>query len=209
MNIFGLFGFKKKWLVILFFALLLRSIFIDFYELPTATMEPNYNNGMVVFANKISYNLILPFSNKTLFKTGQPRRGDVVVYFSEESNAPLISRVVGLPKDQVTVLEDGWYIVNNQELTKKFIASDASDMEGLDAQVFFRNLEGSVGYKVKKHFEKNGNAFQRYFPNRTFVLEENQYFVASDNIDLSHDSRNKGPIEHKNLLGKIITDPEP
>lgn len=78
------------------------------------SMEPNFHDGDYLFISKQSY------------RTGEPARGDVVVFKSEltDENGKdklLIKRIIGLPGETIDVFDDQVYI-NGQLLVEDYTA---------------------------------------------------------------------------------------
>ena len=59
---------------------LLRTFFIGNFLIPTASMTPTLPVGDFIFVNKTAYGIRAPFTNKTIIKMGEPKRGDIVVF---------------------------------------------------------------------------------------------------------------------------------
>ena len=75
------------------------------------SMTPTLQNGEYILVNKLAY------------KTGQPTRGDIVVFiFPVNPQEDLIKRVIGLPGESVSV-HNGIVKVNGVALTEPYIAA--------------------------------------------------------------------------------------
>ena len=75
------------------------------------SMNPTLQDGEYILVNKLAY------------KTGDPHRGDIVVFvFPVNPEEDLIKRVIGLPGESVSV-QDGVVTVNGVPLTEPYIAS--------------------------------------------------------------------------------------
>ena len=76
------------------------------------SMNPTLQNGEYILVNRLAY------------KTGQPERGDIIVFsFPADEGQDLIKRVIGLPGETVKI-GDGIVIINDQELQEPYIAQD-------------------------------------------------------------------------------------
>ena len=62
-------------------ALVLKLFFFDFIIARGHSMEPAIRDGSVLIVSRISYGLQLP-SNKYLVRWGQPKKGEVVVFYT-------------------------------------------------------------------------------------------------------------------------------
>jgi signal peptidase I len=76
------------------------------------SMNPTLQNGEYILVNRLAY------------KTGQPERGDIIVFsFPADEGQDLIKRVIGLPGETVKI-GDGTVTINGQELREPYIAQD-------------------------------------------------------------------------------------
>src|SRR5438094_9373165 len=94
--------------LVLFVVLMIifRSAVADWNDVPTGSMKPTILEGDRIFVNKLCYDLKIPFTRIHLSTWGNPRRGDVVVFFSPADEIRLVKRVVGLPGDQIELREN-------------------------------------------------------------------------------------------------------
>ena len=75
------------------------------------SMRPTLQDGEYILVNKLAY------------KTGEPKRGDIVVFiFPVDPHEDLIKRVIGLPGETVSV-HNGVVKVNGAPLTEPYIAN--------------------------------------------------------------------------------------
>ncbi len=76
-----------------------------------SSMEPSFHTGEFVIVNRLAY------------KFGLPEHGDVVVFhWPRDPSQEYIKRVIGLPGNQVKVV-DGQVYVNDQVLVEPYIAA--------------------------------------------------------------------------------------
>ena len=54
-----------------------------------------------MIANRIAYDIRVPFTDVILKQVGEPQRGDIVTFSSPADGLRLIKRVIGLPGDVV------------------------------------------------------------------------------------------------------------
>ena len=102
-------------------AVLIRSLFIQPFYIPSSSMEPNLLIGDRLFVTKYSYGYSrhsFPFSppifNGRLFNN-KPKRGDVIVFKTPADNrTDYIKRLIGLPGDEIQFINGELYINNNQ-----------------------------------------------------------------------------------------------
>ena len=79
----------------------IRSSLADWSDVPTGSMKPTILEGDRVFVNKLAYDLKVPFTTRHVAEWSNPRRGDIVVFFSPYDGKRLVKRVVGLPGDTI------------------------------------------------------------------------------------------------------------
>jgi len=76
------------------------------------SMIPTLQNGEYILVNKLAY------------KTGQPNRGDIIVFrLPGDETQDLIKRVIGLPGDTVHI-SDGAVTINGAKLQEPYIAQN-------------------------------------------------------------------------------------
>ena len=115
----------------LIIAIIIRSIFIQPFYIPSSSMEPNLLVGDRLFVTKYSYGYSkhsFPFSppifdNRILFS--EPKTGDVVVFKTPADNrTDYIKRLVGLPGDQIQFIDSNLFINNSEILKSKISETD-------------------------------------------------------------------------------------
>src|SRR6185503_7337921 len=101
---------RTLWPVLLA-VLLFRSFVFEPFRIPSESMMPGLIDGDFILVSKFSYGLRLPLTDTLLLPTGEPRRGDVIVFRSpSEPDVNLIKRLVGLPGDHVAVRNNQVFI---------------------------------------------------------------------------------------------------
>ena len=110
----------------LIIAVLIRSIIIQPFYIPSSSMEPNLLIGDRLFVSKYSYGYSkhsFPFSPKIFngrLLFNEPKRGDVVVFKTPQDNrTDYIKRVIGLPGDKIKIVNGAIYLNNNLIVKKK------------------------------------------------------------------------------------------
>ncbi len=208
--------FSKKFIIenikTLFYALIIaiiiRSLFIQPFYIPSSSMEPNLLVGDRLFVTKYSYGFSkhsFPFS-PPLFNgrimNNNPSRGDVVVFKTPADNrTDYIKRLIGLPGDQIQFIDTNLYI-NNTEVLKSRISKNEIIFCGKQKIKVFSFEE--ILPNGKKH---NTVYLQNFtFDNSDkFLVPKDHYFFLGDNRDCSKDSRfltSVGYVHKDNLVGK-------
>src|ERR1700722_2677396 len=72
----------KSLLLIVFILTAVRSAIADWNDVTTGSMNPTIVQGDRVFVNKLAYDLKVPFTTWHLEQGGDPKRGDIVVFYS-------------------------------------------------------------------------------------------------------------------------------
>jgi len=193
----------KEWRTFLLFVLLLftfRSTIADWSHVPTGSMKPTIMEGDRILVDKLAYDLRFPFMHWRLKTWGEPKRGDVVVFPSPETEELYVKRVIGLPGDSIS-MKDNQLIINNKPLTYKIddknVADVLNDEDKKDFVVIHEALQGSPHeIMVSRHYRTVASTFA------TRVIPADQYMVLGDNRDNSKDSRFIGLIDRWRIRGK-------
>ena len=115
----------------LIIALIIRSLFIQPFYIPSSSMEPTLLVGDRLFVTKYSYGyskhsfpFSIPILNKRIiFK--EPKRGDVVVFKTPVDNrTDYIKRLIGLPGDKIQFIDSNLHINNSEILKSRISLSD-------------------------------------------------------------------------------------
>ncbi|HEX3141984.1 MAG TPA: signal peptidase I, partial [Rhizobacter sp.] len=106
-----------------------RVAVADWPKVPSSSMEPTLRVGDYLLVNHLAYGPRLPFTN-TAIETGQPQRGDVVVFrYPLDVSTFYVKRLIGLPGDVVR-FQDGVVSVNGETQPPVML----SDGSGADAR---------------------------------------------------------------------------
>jgi len=110
------------WAGLIGLVLVFRWLIMEPYSIPTSSMEPTLHGdprflrGDRIAVNKLVYGPRMPFMQKRLFRLGEPKRWDIVVFHSPDPKAAhptLVKRVVGLPGERIHIA-DGKIHVNGK-----------------------------------------------------------------------------------------------
>jgi signal peptidase I len=185
---------------ILLLVLVFRSFLFEPFKIPSGSMIPTLLIGDFIVVNKFSYGLRLPVLNKRFLSTGEPERGDVMVFrFPEDERINYIKRVVGLPGDTVTYRNKILFI-NGEPVPQD--DEGAWVGEGLN-----RNMPGRRPMLRMEHLGEQAHTILVHpdLPQRetqSWTVPEGHYFTLGDNRDQSLDSRAWGFVPERNLVGK-------
>lgn len=95
-------------LVAVILALIIRQFLFFKIMVPTASMYPTIKDNDQIIVTRIY--------NKNSLK-----RGDILVFKSDELNEELIKRLIGLPNDTIKIDEDGSVYVNGSKLNQSYV----------------------------------------------------------------------------------------
>lgn len=208
-----LLDFGKFLLCFALIVLLIRSLFISSFNIPSESMQPRLLIGDYLVVNKAAYGWTkhsLPFSwplipGRILGRT--PERGDVVVFKHPLDNVDYIKRVIGLPGDRIQLV-DGVVRINDVPVPRRHVADlvipatenmvEASFGNPCFRPVFEEMRDGQLFCRYPQYVERLPNG--RTYPvldltisdaDTTGVYEvpEGSLFLMGDNRDRSFDSR--------------------
>jgi len=192
----------------LIIAIIIRSLLLQPFYIPSSSMEPNLLVGDRLFVTKYSYGYSkhsFPFSpnffNGRILST-EPKRGDVVVFKTPADNrTDYIKRLIGLPGDEIQFIDGNIYI-NSSQILKTLVKSADNVYCGNDkikVNFFDEKLPNGKTYTSAY---RSDQSFQN---SDKFIVPENHYFFLGDNRDCSKDSRflsAVGYVHQDNLVGK-------
>ncbi len=189
-------------------AILIRSLLLQPFYIPSSSMEPSLLVGDRLFVTKLSYGYskhsfpfsLGPIKNRIFFS--EPKRGDVIVFKTPADNrTDYIKRLLGLPGDKLQFIEGNLYL-NNVEILKSKIKYNSKIYCGkskVETNVFKEKLLNGREYLTTYYV--NGS----YENSDEFIVPPDHYFFLGDNRDCSKDSRflsSVGFVHKNNLVGK-------
>jgi signal peptidase I len=198
----------KTLIYALIIAIIIRSLLIQPFYIPSSSMEPSLLVGDRLFVTKFSYGYSkhsFPFSPKIFegrFLFNEPERGDVVVFKTPADNrTDYIKRLIGLPGDRVQFIDQNLYINNSEILKSKISSKDKiycgkTTIEVIMFEELLPNKKKHISVYLKDH------SFQNSDP---YIVPIDHYFFLGDNRDCSKDSRfltSVGYVHKDNLVGK-------
>lgn len=212
-----------SWTKLILLILALRWLLIEPFTIPTGSMEPTLHGSMEYFkgdrvaVNKLAYGVRIPFTEKLLFKTWEPKRWDIVVFRTTEAEPAagtlqrlknwalptiLIKRVVGLPGERVHI-SGGKVYVNGAPLTLP---------DTMPPVHYTSNVPGAGDYTVREvrpgQFEvvraDNTMKYGILDDDAYSLIPSDAYFLLGDNSGSSKDGRFFGWVPREHLLGRAF-----
>lgn len=158
-------------------AILITVFIFHFYRVDGISMENTFQDHNLLIVEKLGKT-----EASILRKDYLPKRYDVIVFKepSYSTSEELVKRVIGLPGDTVEIKN------------KKIIVYNAKNPGGFEADKFLPYYSRSV---AEDYQAENGLKFE---------IKKGEVFVMGDNRPNSDDSRLYGPIQTKNIVGKVI-----
>ena len=188
-------------------AILIRSLFLQPFYIPSSSMEPNLLIGDRLFVTKYSYGYSkhsFPFSPSIFAGRkfySKPMLGDIVVFKTPADNrTDYIKRLIGLPGDEIQFIDGDLHINNNQVLKSLVSKSDVVYCgKKIEVKLFTEKLSNG---KIYKSVYLKNYSFQN---SDKFIVPKDHFFFLGDNRDCSKDSRyltSVGYVHKDNLVGK-------
>jgi signal peptidase I len=187
--------YSRSFFPVLAIVLVLRSFVIEPFQIPSSSMVPTLEVGDYILVNKFNYGLRLPVFKTKILDVGEPRRGDVIVFYPPHKNVYFIKRLVGLPGDHIQYRHKVLYI-NGVKAEQTFLAR-LLPMQG--AELATEKL-GDVEHNIHKQMD----SYNEIADNVDITVEPGHYFMMGDNRDNSADSRFWGQVPAENIVGKAF-----
>jgi signal peptidase I len=170
--------YVEAFAVALVIALIVRTLLLQAFRIPSSSMENTLLIGDHIFVNKFLYGYHIPFTKGRVMAFTHPKRGDIVVFvFPEDKSKDFIKRVVGVPGDTVEV-RDKVLLVNGEPQKEPY--TRFADGAAIDTFAKQRDNLPAV------------------------TVPPGKYFMMGDNRDRSYDSRFWGFVEEDALIGKAL-----
>ncbi|WP_319541860.1 signal peptidase I [uncultured Pseudodesulfovibrio sp.] len=167
--------------VALLLAFVIRAFIVQAFKIPSGSMLETLQIGDHLLVTKFAYDVRLPSNiwldttdGKVLAKTGDPERGDIVVFkFPEDETKDFIKRVIALPGETIEIRNKVVYI-NGQPIDEPYV----------------------------QHTKFTRDPIRDDFG--PFIVPQDEFFVMGDNREGSYDSRWWGPVKRQKIVGKAL-----
>ena len=190
----------------LLIAILIRSLIIQPFYIPSSSMEPTLLIGDRIFVSKYSYGYSkhsFPFSpnfsnNRFLFKN--PEQGDLIVFKTPADNrTDYIKRLIGRAGDEIQFV-DGNLFINGSKVIREEIKITEPIRCGnfiLETNTFIETLPNGVKYLAS--YNKQGTLKNT----KKYIVPKDHLFLMGDNRDCSKDSRFLDDVGYVNILNLV------
>lgn len=187
----------------------MRFFYEQPFRAPSSSMQPAVSPGDWLIVSKSSYGYgpysTAPFVGLIAYDPADartPQRGDIAVFRPvSEPDRDFVKRVIGLPGDQIQMLDGVLYIngaaVGMEPLGTVELAQEWGGAQ--QVQAFRETLPNGVSYIV---YDSTTSELDN---TRVFTLLDGQYFVMGDHRDNSADSRvaSMGAVPAENFVGRV------
>jgi len=175
--------YAEAFAVALVIALVVRTLLLQAFKIPSGSMENTLLVGDHIFVNKFVYGYHVPYTKGRILAFKTPKRGDIVVFvFPEDPSKDFIKRVVGTPGDLVEVRRKTVYI-NGAPVAEDYTRyADGKSSDGNDVEGLIRGRDNMPPVRVPA----------------------GKLFMMGDNRDRSYDSRFWGFVDMDAVIGKAL-----
>jgi signal peptidase I len=174
----GLRAYAQTLLLAVALVVLVRSLLLQAFVIPSPSMLPILEAGDYVLINKLRYGIRLPLVGGWLLRYAEAQPGDVIVFaHPAESQKDLVKRVIAVHGETLEIRDRRIYV-------------NGSERE-IGSPFFEEVIAGS---------ERN-RRFDNYGP---VVVPPKRLFVMGENRDNSDDSRMWGFVKSNDVIGKAF-----
>jgi signal peptidase I len=172
-----------------------RSSLADWNSVPTGSMKPTIVEGDRIIINKLAYDFHLPFSNISLSRLADPKRGDIIVFNSKASNKRLVKRVIGIPGDTIS-MHNNELSINGEVLQ---YSTQKEDTKLNNSIGYLQQTEDLLGIKHSIIVSSQPTTASTF---SSIKVPKDSYLALGDNRDNSADSRYIGFIPRGEIIGR-------
>ena len=165
-------------------ALLLRSVVVEAFKIPSGSMKPTLQINDHIFVSKFSYGPKIPLIGERIFEAMPPQRGDVIVFEFPDINPAnerqdYIKRVIALPGDTLEAdsghpLINGWRVPSCK--VGKYIDVDATGFGQHSGDLFVEYLADTAYLALydDHHFPQHQGPYH-VAPGEVWVMGDNRH----------------------------------
>jgi signal peptidase I len=186
----GALGFVKELPVLILIAfglaILIKTFLVQAFYIPSESMLPTLQVGDRVLVNKL------------INRFREPRRGEIIVFIAEhntQAGESLLSKVIRNIKESIGVAQPP-----DRDFIKRIIGLPGETVEMKNAVVTVTTKDGRT-LTLEEPYIAEQKDLSTFAPTQ---IPPETYFVMGDNRPFSQDSRFRGPISRKDVIGKAF-----
>lgn len=176
--------------------LIMKLLFVDFYYVPTNSMEPTIKAGSVIVVAKFPYVIRSYVSFTSSFLS--PSMGDILVFQHPTMAEYSVKRIAAIP-GEVFYTDGRHFSIHRPAATNGIAKSIIVPYVGMEIDQCHL-LDDVWKTWVERDGFKLTNINQ---PPSHYIFKQNFYFFLGDN-PLSYDSRNWGLVPQSSLKGRVV-----
>ncbi len=150
-------------ILLLFFLLVFINFFFEVSSIVGVNMEPTIRHGQTVIFKKY------------FLSAATPKRGDIVLYYPQNTKIKYVGRVIGLPTESIRIENGNLYLDNNVRR-----------------------------YRVEEEYLSQGERTTAYQEGEWFKIGEFEYSIVGDKRDDKPINIQTSPIHRDNIKGKLF-----
>ncbi len=200
-------------LPLIVFALMIRTLFFEPFNIPAGSMAPTLIVGDYIFVDKTAYGysryslpLAPPLFSGRIFARA-PERGDVVVFaLPTDPSVDYVKRIVGLPGDRIQIKQGRLYL-NDEPMPRRLVGDHEYRLSNGVARLteYVETLPSLSDRAGISHAILKAGDDGPLDNTQVYTVPAKHYFTLGDNRDNSQDSRilsTVGYIPEENLIGR-------
>jgi len=187
-----------SWGTVIFVVLILRTIFVEAYVIPTPSMEKTLLIGDALLVNRFVYGVKFPYTQMPIVPGRLPNRGEIIVFKYPFENRDFVKRCIAVGGDTVQIINKTLY-VNGKPVIEPY-------KYHRDGQIIPGPRTASNSYQKLWQEAKLYKVYNFYIRDNfgPVVVPKDHVFAMGDNRDNSLDSRFWGPLHKRFLKGRPL-----
>ena len=173
--------FEAVILALLIFFVIQGSI--ENFKVEGSSMKPELNGGEYVMVNKLSF-----------FRIDMRRLSDLVPFWDAEAKKEHIPFTGPPERGDVIVFHAP--VRPPKDFVKRVVALPGETVEIRSGELYVNGMELEESYEL-------GSGFRHYQDSPPITLRDDEYFVLGDNRGSSNDSKDWGPVQRDDIVGKV------
>ncbi len=197
----------KSLLFVVFIAIMIRTLIMEPFFIPSGSMRDTLREGDYVFATKYNYGyskfsflFITPEFIKGRMLESKPERGDIVIFkLPNKMEKRFIKRLIGMPGDKIQMVSGILYI-NDKAIEREYLGKILNE-NGNEYKRYLEVLPNGAKYYAQYAISPTHSGLGDN--TQAFNVPEGEYLMMGDNRNESNDSRiDLGFVPFENFIAK-------